>query len=296
LPGLFRYSYIVLNIDPQLAASIEQSVRTALAEDIGAGDLTAALVPAQQRARARVIVRHNAIICGQPWFNQVFAQLDPTIVIEWLVEEGAPVNAGDKLCELSGLARPLLTGERTALNFLQTLSATATAAQAYQAAVARSNATILDTRKTLPGLRLAQKYAVSMSGAQNHRIGLYDGILIKENHIAACGGIAAAVTAANEQRAARLVEVEVETLAEVHEAIEAGAKRLLLDNFSLEDMKAAVRLRDNTNLQVGLEASGGVDLDTVKAIAATGVDFISVGAITKDIKAVDLSMRFEMLD
>lgn len=293
MPGLFRYSHTMQKTDEQLATYIGESVRIALAEDIGSGDLTARLVPEEQKARARVIVRDNAVVCGQPWFNEVFTQLDSRITVNWLAEEGTAVVAGATLCELNGPARPILTGERTALNFLQTLSATATAAQAFRKAVEGSNATILDTRKTLPGLRLAQKYAVRTSGAENHRTGLYDGVLIKENHIAAAGGISNAVATALNEIKSCLIEVEVETLDEARQAIEAGANRLLLDNFSLDDLRAAVRLRDATKLQVGLEASGGVNLKTIRDIAETGVDFISVGAITKDIKATDLSMLFE---
>ena len=225
----------------------------------------------------------------------MFTQLDSNIDIDWRVKEGDTVIAGATLCELKGPARPILTGERTALNFLQTLSATATTAHAFKTAVDGTSATILDTRKTLPGLRLAQKYAVRASGAQNHRTGLYDGVLIKENHIAAAGGISNAVRTALGEIKSCLIQVEVETLDEARQAIDAGANRLLLDNFSLDELSAAVRLRDDTNTQVGLEASGGVDLATIRDIAETGVDFISVGAITKDIKATDLSMLFETL-
>lgn len=282
-------------LHPDLQSQLSDAVARALAEDIGAGDLTAALIPPGQNARAQVLVRHAAVICGIPWFDEVFAQLSPGIKVTWLVREGAFVSADTVICKLSGPARALLTGERTALNFLQTLSATATAAHEYAAAVADTGATILDTRKTLPGLRLAQKYAVQTGGASNHRIGLFDGILIKENHIAASGGIAPAVTAALRQAKDVLIEVEVETLEQVREAIEAGAQRLLLDNFTQEQMRAAVDLRDSLDPRVKLEASGGVNLAIVKEIAATGVDFISIGSITKDVKAVDLSMRFEML-
>ena len=248
MPGLFRYSHTMQNIDEQLKKYVRESVRLALAEDIGSGDLTARLVPAEQQARARVIVRDNAVVCGRPWFNEVFTQLDSAITVNWLAEEGTAVIAGATLCELNGPARPILTGERTALNFLQTLSATATAAQAFMKAVEGTNAKILDTRKTLPGLRLAQKYAVRLSGAQNHRIGLYDGVLIKENHIAAAGSISNAVTTALDEIKSCLIEVEVETLDEAREAIEAGANRLLLDNFSLDDLSAAVRLNRSHGL------------------------------------------------
>jgi nicotinate-nucleotide pyrophosphorylase (carboxylating) len=278
-----------------LQQNIEISVRTALAEDIGSGDLTAALIPADQQARASVVVRDDAVICGLPWFDEVFNQLSADITVQFLVNEGQPVTAGTKICNLLGAARPLLTGERTALNFLQTLSATATAAKAFATAVENTTATILDTRKTIPGMRLAQKYAVHTGGAANHRTGLYDGILIKENHIAACGGISDAIAVALKMANGVMVEVEVENLDEARAAIDAGAHRLLLDNFSLDEMQKAVQLRDELNSGITLEASGGVDLSSVKEIAAVGVDFISVGTLTKDIKAVDLSMRFEMI-
>jgi len=285
----------VNTLDANLQQQLCANVRAALAEDIGTGDLTAALVPPEQQARAQVLVRHAAVICGIPWFDEVFAQLSTDIQVTWLVAEGTHVAADTVICKLSGPARAMLTGERTALNFLQTLSATASAANAYMQAVAGRHTTILDTRKTIPGLRLAQKYAVRIGGGSNHRIGLYDGILIKENHIAASGSIANAVSAALRHGDSILIEVEVETLEQVSEAIAAGAHRLLLDNFTLQQMQAAVALRDSLKQQVTLEASGGVNLASVKEIATTGVDFISVGSITKDVKAVDLSMRFEML-
>jgi nicotinate-nucleotide pyrophosphorylase (carboxylating) len=278
-----------------LQQNIEISVRNALAEDISTGDLTAALIPADQQARASVVVRDDAVICGLPWFDEVFNQLSADITVQFLVNEGQPVTAGTKICNLLGAARPLLTGERTALNFLQTLSATATAAKAFATAVDNTTATILDTRKTIPGMRLAQKYAVHTGGAANHRTGLYDGILIKENHIAASGGVSKAVATALKQANGVMVEVEVENLDEARAAINAGAHRLLLDNFSLDDMQLAVAMRNKLNKEITLEASGGIDLSTVKKTAATGVDFISVGTLTKDIKAVDLSMRFEMI-
>jgi nicotinate-nucleotide pyrophosphorylase (carboxylating) len=281
--------------DDKLKACIEKSVREALDEDIGSGDLTAGLVPAEQQTTATVIVRDNAIICGTAWFNEVFRQLDDSITVDWTLSDGDTAEPHELICTVSGAARPILTGERAALNFLQTLSATATAANRYVAAVAGTRATILDTRKTIPGLRLAQKYAVATGGAANHRTGLYDGILIKDNHIAAGGGIKKTVAAALAATDGILVEVEVETLAQAREAIEAGAHRLLIDNFDLAEMCEAVRLRDQSNPAVTLEASGGVNIDTVRAVAETGVDFISVGSLTKDIKAVDLSMRFEML-
>jgi len=282
-------------IDKALQQDIIASVRNALAEDMGTGDLTAELVPIDQQAQASVLVRDDAVICGLPWFSEVFSQLSSDITINLSISEGDQVTAGTIICVLNGPARPLLTGERTALNFLQTLSAVATAANLYSAAVADTRATILDTRKTLPGLRLAQKYAVRTGGAANHRTGLYDGILIKENHIAASGGIKNAVAAALAQLNGVMIEVEVESLDEARAAIDAGAHRLLLDNFSMDDMYAAAAMRDQSDRNVTLEASGGINLATVREIAETGVDFISVGSLTKDIRAVDLSMRFEMI-
>lgn len=275
---------------PDHTDSLVASVRAALAEDVGSGDLTAALVPAGQRAEATVITREPAILCGSDWATEVFRQLSSAIAIRWQARDGDALVAGQVLCTLAGPARPLLTGERTALNFLQTLSAVATATRRYVEAVAGTPARILDTRKTLPGLRLAEKYAVRTGGGTNHRIGLYDGILVKENHIVAAGGIGPAVAAA--RGAAVLVEVEVEDLTQAEEAMAAGADRLLLDNFSPDLLRQAVTLRDRLAPQVTLEASGGIDLDTVRAVAATGVDFISVGDLTKNIQAVDLSMRF----
>ncbi len=269
-------------------------VAAALREDIGSGDITAALVPADQQARAQVIVREQAVICGQPWFDEVFRQLDAAIRVHWQVAEGVACAANSLICEIVGPARAILTGERTALNFLQTLSATATTAAAFSKAVADTGTTVLDTRKTLPGLRLAQKYAVKTGGAANHRIGLYDGVLIKENHIVAGGGIGPTVQQARKLADGLMVEVEVESLDEAGEAMAAGADRLLLDNFNIADMRAAVEMRDRDYSGITLEASGNVNLQTIADIAATGVDFISIGALTKDIKAIDFSMRFEM--
>ena len=276
----------------ELLTCLRESVRAALAEDVGTGDLTAALVPAHQRAHGRVISRQSAVLCGQDWFEEVFRQLDPAIGVRWQVVEGARAEANAVLCEVDGPARAVLTGERTALNFLQTLSGTATVARRYADAVAGTKARILDTRKTIPGLRLAQKYAVRTGGGHNHRIGLYDGILIKENHVVAAGSITNAVGEARRQRAGVLVEVEVESLDQAAEAFAAGADRLLLDNFTPEKMRAAVALRDRTAPRITLEASGGVTPDTVRQIADTGVDFISIGDLTKNLRAVDLSMRF----
>lgn len=276
---------------PLLQSDIPATVQRALAEDIGDGDLTAALIPAATRACGRVISREQAVLCGTAWFDEVFRQVDSAIIIHWEAGDGDRVKKDQLLCRLEGPARGLLTGERTALNFLQTLSATASVAQRYAEAVKGTRATILDTRKTLPGLRSAQKYAVRCGGANNHRMGLFDGILIKENHIMAAGGIGPAVQAARAGGAKVPVEVEVETLAQVDEALAAGADILLLDNFTLEHMGEAVRL---TAGRAKLEASGGIDLTSIKAVAATGVDYISVGSLTKNVDGVDLSMRFEL--
>lgn len=275
---------------------IADTVRRALAEDVGDGDLTAALVPADARADATIVARESAILCGTAWVDEVFRQLDPAVQIAWSVADGARIVEGQVLCRLSGPARPLLTGERTALNFLQTLSGTATVARRYADAVAGTRCRILDTRKTIPGLRDAQKYAVRCGGCTNHRMGLFDGILVKENHILAAGGIGPAIRAARAvaQAAPRPVpvEIEVESLEEVREALDAGADLLLLDDFSLADMRAAVAIaRARGNVQ--LEASGGIALEALRAVAETGVDFISVGSLTKHVRAVDLSMRFE---
>jgi nicotinate-nucleotide pyrophosphorylase (carboxylating) len=283
------------DLSTKLQSRVREDVSNALHEDMGSGDLTAQLVPAAQQASARVTAREAAVVCGQPWFTEVFRQLEPAIEVRWHIDEGARAAADDLICEISGPARAILTGERSALNFLQTLSATATLASAYSAAVSDTGCTVLDTRKTLPGLRLAQKYAVKCGGAANHRIGLYDGILIKENHIFSAGGVASAVHSALGMHSEVLVEVEVESIDEAREAMSAGAHRLLLDNFGLAQMREAVAIRDQKYTDITLEASGNVTLETIADIAATGVDFISVGALTKDVKAVDFSMRFEIL-
>ncbi len=275
---------------PALPADIADTVCRALAEDIGAGDLTAALIPAHARGAASVLTRETAVLCGTAWFDEVFRQLDADTRIEWQARDGDRVRAGDTLCRLDGVARTLLTGERAALNFLQTLSGTATRAAAYAQAVAHTQAKVLDTRKTLPGLRTAQKYATACGGAQNHRLGLYDGILIKENHITAAGSIATALAQAQKQAPAGVfVEIEVEDLTQLREALAAGAKRILLDNFDLAALAAAV---SEANGRATLEASGGVTLENIAAVAETGVDFISIGEMTKNVRAVDLSMRF----
>ena len=281
-------------MDEPTRASIAPGVTAALAEDIGSGDITAALIPRGRSARAELICREDAVLCGRAWAEEVYRQVDPQVVLNWTCEEGSTVTAGALICSLEGPARGLLTGERCAMNFLQTLSGTATAAARYVEVVTGTRAAILDTRKTLPGLRRAQKYAARCGGALNHRIGLFDAILIKENHIFAAGSITAAVTAARQLDAGVPLQVEVEDLAGAQEAFGAGARSLLLDNFTLEMLRAAVALRDRVAPEAKLEASGGVSLDTVRAIAETGVDFISVGGITKHVQAVDLSMRFEL--
>jgi nicotinate-nucleotide pyrophosphorylase (carboxylating) len=270
---------------------VERTVRGALQEDVGIGDLTAVLIPETKLAYARIVTREDAILCGTGWVDAVFRQLDPRIRVQWTAHDADAVSANQLLCRLEGPARGLLTGERTALNFLQLLSGTASAARRYVEAVRGTPTVILDTRKTLPGLRLAQKYAVRCGGAENHRIGLYDGILIKENHIAAAGSIEAAVRAARAAAAAGvLIEVEVESLDQLNEALTGGATRVLLDNFSHDDIRRAVIAARG---RAKLEVSGGVTLDAIRALAETGVDYISVGDITKNARAVDLSMRFE---
>jgi nicotinate-nucleotide pyrophosphorylase (carboxylating) len=270
-----------------------RQVRRALEEDVGAGDLTAALIPVATDGWAAVITRESAIICGAPYVDATFAQLDPRTRIHWKIAEGAPVEANQTLCEIQGPARSLLSGERTALNFLQLLSGTATAAHAFAERLKGTACRLLDTRKTLPGLRTAQKYAVRVGGGYNHRIGLFDGILIKENHIMAAGSIARAVAAARSSGTKVPVEVEVESLDELEQAIAAGADIAMLDDFALEDMAEAVSINRRAPRPLKLEASGGVTLETIRGIAATGVDYVSVGSITKHVRAVDLSMRFD---
>jgi nicotinate-nucleotide pyrophosphorylase (carboxylating) len=272
---------------------LREQVGRALAEDIGAGDLTAGLIAAERVGRAAIITREAAIICGIPYANASFEQVDARIRLEWRVAEGDAAAAGQLLLTLEGPARALLTAERTALNFLQLLSGTATAAHSYAALLEGTNCRLLDTRKTIPGLRSAQKYAVRVGGGHNHRIGLFDGILIKENHIMAAGSITLAVAAAKRSAAQVPVEVEVESLSELREAIAAGADIAMLDEFSLPAMRDAVALNAAASKPLKLEASGGITADTIREVAATGVDFISVGSITKHVRAVDLSMRFE---
>jgi nicotinate-nucleotide pyrophosphorylase (carboxylating) len=277
-----------------LPVDLFEQVSRALLEDIGSGDVSAQLIAADRQARAHVICREPAILCGAPWFDEVFRQLEPRIGVRWHFRDGSAVPANAVLCDLTGPARALLTGERTALNFLQLLSATATVTDRYVQAVAGTGCRILDTRKTLPGLRTAQKYAVRCGGGSNHRIGLYDMVLIKENHIAAAGSIGAAVAAARRQASGTRVEVETETLEQLREALDARTDIVLLDNFSLARMREAVAINAAHPHAAELEASGGVSLATLRETAETGVDYISVGALTKHVAAVDLSMRFEL--
>jgi len=281
----------MLSLPPNLA----QQVTIALVEDIGSGDVTAELVPADQRVTGKVISREPAILCGRPWVTEVFRQLDPSVQLTWTVDDGDRVAANQTLFEIAGLARPVLTGERAALNFLQLLSGTATATRRYVEAIAGTASAILDTRKTLPGLRTAQKYAVLCGGAQNLRIGLFDQVLIKENHIAAAGSLTEAIRAARRVAGSKKVEVEVETLQEFSEALQAAPDIIMLDEFSLSDMRTAVELNSASDHSVKIEASGRVTLETVRAIAETGVDYISIGSITKHVRAVDLSMRLEFV-
>jgi nicotinate-nucleotide pyrophosphorylase (carboxylating) len=274
-------------------SNLPRQVADALAEDIGSGDLTAALIPAERLGRATVITREAAVICGIPYVEASFHQVDPLVRLQWQVAEGDSVRADQPLFSVDGPARALLTGERTALNFLQLLSGTATAAHSYAALLEGTNCRLLDTRKTIPGLRTAQKYAVRVGGGHNHRIGLFDGILIKENHIMAAGSIAMAVARAKQSGAAVPVEVEVESLAELTQAIDAGADIAMLDEFSMPAMREAVAVNASARRPLKLEASGGITTATIREIAETGVDFISVGSITKHVRAIDLSMRFE---
>lgn len=280
---------------PELPSDIASLVARALEEDIGPGDVTADLVPAARRAAAAVVSREDAVLCGAAWFDEVFTQLDPAVSVAWAVRDGATISTGTVLCRLDGPARALLSGERTALNFLQSLSGTATVARRYADQVAGTGCRVLDTRKTLPGLRSAQKYAVACGGGTNHRHGLYDAILIKENHIFAAGGIAAALAAARAAHPKLSVEIEVESLDELEAALDGGADIVLLDNFPLDVLREAVaRTRSRPGCVTRLEASGNVELANVRAIAETGVDFVSVGGLTKHLRAVDLSMRFQL--
>ena len=274
-----------------LPDDIRDSVRRALAEDIGSGDLTAALISEDSRVRGYVITRDDGVLCGRAWFDEIFHQLDERVVITWKAQDGDNIHAGETLCHVHGPARAVLSGERMALNFLQLLSGVATQTRHYVDAIRGTGASILDTRKTLPGLRKAQKYAVTCGGGKNHRLGLFDGVLIKENHILAAGSITRAMQQAKASTPQGIpIEIEVENLQQLHEALAAGADSLLLDNFDLEALREAVAY---TRGRATLEASGGITLENVRAIAETGVDFISIGVLTKNVRAVDLSMRFQ---
>lgn len=278
---------------PAAPADVATVVSRAIDEDLGTGDLTAALIPRGNQAVARVVVREPATLCGRAWFDETFRQLDPHVAIEWHAADGEAVPADSVVCELRGAARSIVMGERTALNFLQTLSGTATATRTLADLVVGTPARILDTRKTVPGLRLAQKYAVLCGGGLNHRIGLFDAVLIKENHVAAVGSITAAVAAARYQSPNVMIEVEVETLAELREALTTDADRIMLDDFTLADLRTGVALRDaRGGKRPELEASGSVNAANLRAVAETGVDFVSIGAITKHVRAIDFSMRF----
>lgn len=286
-----------MKIDRQLLADLRETVDRVLQEDIGAGDLTAGLIPASAMINATIVTRDNMTMAGRPWVDEVFRCLDPAIVLDWTLDDGEVIKADTVICRLQGSARSILSGERAALNLLQTLSATATVTAAFVQAVAGTGCRIRDTRKTLPGLRLAQKYAVRQGGGCNHRIGLFDAILIKENHIMSAGGIAAAVTVARQLHANMPLQVEVESITEMRAALAAQADRLLLDNFSLEWLREAVALNTaEGDPPAELEASGGLTLDEISAVANTGVDYISVGALTKNVRAIDLSMRFHTLE
>ncbi len=278
---------------PSLPDDIAVTVSRALEEDVGTGDLTAALIPAGNQARGHIIAREPGVLCGRAWAEEAFRQVDDRIRVEWAMQDGARVEGDQVLCRLSGPSRGILTAERTALNFLQTLSGTATLARHYADIVAGTSAMVIDTRKTLPGLRRAQKYAVVTGGCGNHRMGLYDFILIKENHIASAGGVPAALDAARAQKAGVPIEIEVETLAQLEEALQAGAERVLLDNFDLKGLREAVNVNAG---RAKLEASGNVSFETLRVVAETGVDYISVGALTKHLQALDLSLRFATED
>lgn len=275
----------------ELSREIQANVRAALAEDVGSGDITAQLIPAERDASARIITRENATLAGTAWVDEVFRQVDPRVQVKWQARDGEQVSADQTLFTLDGPARALLTGERSALNFLQLLSGTASRARHYADLVEGTGVKLLDTRKTLPGLRLAQKYAITCGGCHNHRIGLYDAFLIKENHIAACGGITQAIAAAHQIAPGKPVEIEVEDLDELRQALDAGADIVMLDELSLDDMRTAVSL---TAGRAKLEASGGITESTLRTIAETGVDYISIGTLTKDVKALDLSMRLSL--
>jgi len=278
---------------PELPTDLANQVEAALREDLGAGDVTATLVPAAQRVHGSVITREAAVLCGRAWVDETFRQLDPKVQLTWRAADGERVAAQQVIFAIAGPARPVLSGERTALNFLQLLSGTATTARRFVDAVAGTRCQILDTRKTVPGLRTAQKYAVRCGGARNHRMGLFDQVLIKENHIAAAGSLTGAIEAARRDAAGIAIEVEVETLGELQEALNARPDIIMLDEFSLDDLRTAVELNRAHGAHAKLEVSGSVSLEAVRAIAETGVDYISVGALTKHVRAIDLSMRLD---
>jgi nicotinate-nucleotide pyrophosphorylase (carboxylating) len=278
---------------PELPADLAHQVEAALREDLGAGDVTATLVPAAQRVHGRVITREAAVLCGRAWVDETFRQLDPKVQLTWRAADGERVAARQVIFAIAGPARPVLSGERTALNFLQLLSGTATTARRFVDAVAGTRCQILDTRKTVPGLRTAQKYAVRCAGARNHRMGLFDQVLIKENHIAAAGSLTGAIEAARRDAAGIAIEIEVETLGELQEALNARPDIIMLDEFSLDELRTAVELNRAHGAHAKLEVSGSVSLESVRAIAETGVDYISVGALTKHVRAIDLSMRLD---
>ena len=278
---------------PELPADLAHQVEAALREDLGAGDVTATLVPAAQRVHGRVITREAAVLCGRAWVDETFQQLDPKVQLTWRAADGERVAAQQVIFAIAGPARPVLSGERTALNFLQLLSGTATTARRFVDAVAGTRCQILDTRKTVPGLRTAQKYAVRCAGARNHRMGLFDQVLIKENHIAAAGSLTGAIEAARRDAAGIAIEIEVETLGELQEALNARPDIIMLDEFSLDELRTAVELNRAHGAHAKLEVSGSVSLESVRAIAETGVDYISVGALTKHVRAIDLSMRLD---
>ena len=281
-----------MTAEGQFVHDVREDVRRALQEDVGSGDITAPLLPEEARAEAAVISREHAVICGRPWFDQTFQLLDEEVRVDWRIDDGDTVEPNQILCVVYGPARALLSGERCALNFLQTLSATATRTRRYVDAIAGTEVQLLDTRKTIPGLRRAQKYAVRCGGGRNHRMGLYDGVLIKENHIAAAGSVVEAIDQARHHAPHGIaIEVEVENLHELHEALAAGADIVLLDNMDLATLHEAVTITDG---RAKLEASGGIDISQLRSVAETGVDFISAGSLTKHVKAVDLSMRFEL--
>jgi nicotinate-nucleotide pyrophosphorylase (carboxylating) len=282
-----------MSVPAHLKTDLELTVTRALEEDIGSGDITAALIPIEQQAKAEIISRDHATICGCDWVNAVFRQVDPSITLHWHVTDGTRVTPNQSLFHAEGSARSLLTAERCALNFLQTLSGTASRSYDYAELVRTTEVKLLDTRKTLPGLRNAQKYAVAAGGCYNHRIGLYDAFLIKENHISACGGIKNAIDQARHNEPEKPVEVEVETLEEFQQALDGGADTIMLDNFSLSDMRLAVsQNKAQTHGKTKLEASGGITSETLLSVAETGVDYISIGTLTKDCQSIDLSMRF----